>query len=244
MRTSFYFVLWIGLYAIFDVINIPFLENNAFIAAFILVIIISNMVNKSMAADIAADRRMSMLRLYDEVYTNAIEKYRRKLLYNLILFIFLSVYFVITFVWIIVMISGRNIFDNLFELFIFGACSFYYVYRTAKIGNNYFSLRAMSSLSEFFPGIEDDPAYLQFCSERSVRTFPQIMQTEHTPGKAYRISNMVFAVISILIGVWFLKMTLPFIVTFSFQNFYSVIMALYGALALQAGVKDLMDLSR
>ena len=244
MKASFYFVLWMGLYFIFDLVNIPFLQNNAFIAAFILVIFISNIINKNLVNDIRAEKQSALIHFYEDVYTNAIAKYRRQVMYNLCLYSIFAIYFLITFVWIIRSTRGAFLGDRIFEMVIFGALSFYYVYKSYKFSSSYASLRKTNNLLDYFSELQYNESYAAYCGRRTTMTFGQILQSEPKVSSGYRITGIVFAILSIILGIWFLKISLPGFFRLSGAGIFLLMLTLYGALAIQAGIKDLISLNR
>lgn len=244
MKSSFYYVLWIGLYMIFDWINVPFLQNNSFVAAFIIVIIVQNLLNKSLAPDIMKDQRFRTLRLYEEIYTNNIKAYRDRMLYNVILYSVFAIYFVFTFVWILRFADYSDFGNSLFEIVIFGGLGAYYVYRATKLVASYSRILRATTLKECLPDIDNYEDYRNFSELRSYRTYAEILNSQPRVSSFYNILNIVFSVMSILLGVWFLRLSLPNFFHFSEMGMYMIILLLYGALALQAGIKDLISSSR
>lgn len=244
MKASFYFVLWMGLYFIFGLVNIPFLEENAFIVALILVIFISNIINKNLVNDITAEKRSATVHFYEDIYTNAIGKYRKQVLYNLCLYSIFAVYFIVTFVWIIRSTNGSHIGDRIFEIVIFGALSFYYLHKSRKLAASYYNLRKTSNLRDYFEGLQYDEDFAAYCARRSTMNFGQIIQTEPRVSTAYRITGIVFAILSIILGIWFLKLSLPGFFRLPSAGILLLMLTLYGALAIQAGIKDLISLNR
>lgn len=244
MKASFYFVLWIGIYFIFDIINVPFLQNNSFIAALIVIWMLQSFLNNALQNDIAKERQLSAIYLYEQIYTNDINSYRRKTLWNIIPYGVFTIYFLFTFIWILKFANYHDIGNTIFEMVIFGVLGGYYCWRTGKLIDEYVKLHRVYKLTDFFQGITANPAYMQFCEERTVRSFGEVLSTEPRPSSGYRIANIIFAIASILLGVWFLKVSLPHFFSSTQTGMYMVILVLYGALAIQAGIKDLMTSNR
>lgn len=244
MKASFYFVLWIGIYFIFGLIDVPFLQNNSFIAALIVVWMVQSFLNNALRNDIAKERELTGVYFYEQVYNNDIKAYRRKTLWKILIYGIFTIYFLFTFIWILKFANYRDIGNSIVEIVIFGAFGVFYCWQTGKLIDQYAKLHRVYRLDEFIEGITSDPGYRQFCEERAVRSFSEVLSTVPRPSSGYRVANIVFAVASILCGVWFLRIALPHFFRFTEAGMYLVILVLYGALAIQAGIKDLMTVNR
>ena len=239
MKSSFYFVLWIAVYYLLDLVNIPALNNNAFIAAFVLVMIISRIINNNLGNIITAENRRAKLTLFETIYRNEINHYRKKMLTTLIVQFFFGVYFLIAFLWIIFDLHWGDIANRIFEIVIFGAMTAYAIYRTQTIFRNYTALLKVSTLKDYFTSIEEDKEFDNYCAERKTHSFAQILDNGEKINKGFQIISLIFAVLSILLGVWFVRESIPAIVNSGLGNMNTLVLLLYGGLALQAGIKDL-----
>ena len=85
MKTSFYFVAWILVYVLIDILNIQLLKENSFVAACVIVWGGAYIMNKVFATNIQNQHIREIAKFYEKIYTDDVSGLRKEVFKDLIL---------------------------------------------------------------------------------------------------------------------------------------------------------------
>ena len=85
MKTSFYFVAWILVYVLIDILNIQLLKENSFVAACVIVWGGAYIMNKVFATNVQNQHIREIAKFYEKIYTDDVSGLRKEVFKDLIL---------------------------------------------------------------------------------------------------------------------------------------------------------------
>ncbi len=246
MKTSFYFLLWIIIYPILDLVNSPVIEENSFLIALAVVWGLSWFINRSMPHILARERALEIVPILEDIYSGNIAAFRKRLSGELRVGLVTSFYFLISTVVILFAVIAYGASDWI-ALLIFAFFTIGQISRTSTI---------YKSLIE----INHDPSREQ-CSEAARRVYnidysgyegmraSTTSSSEMLPPpaprfKTFLIVSLIIAALCAISGVIFLGRGI--ILAFFADNkmiisSIAVMNFLYGSLAAYFGVKDFIS---
>lgn len=242
MKTSFYFVLWICIYPILDLTGVPFLQENSFFVALLIVMFaVPHLTKKIFEKDIIYTHNKRVIDYFETIYTNNVAKIKKGLMTNIILNSVVFIYFVSYVVGILVM----GVPDALLQYIVFGVLSLLSGSWIVKNVSQYLKVKDIVTFDE--DNIEcvinenDLPVYEEYKEKRAMVSYQQLLASLGNGGKALKITSIVFAIICTLLGLVFVYQWLP-LIFFGF-NGELIIMAMivYASMAVYYGIHDLIE---
>lgn len=248
MKTSFYFVLWILIYPILEFIDINFINNNSFLVALVTILGTSWLIKRTIPNVITYNRASEIAPILEDVYTENIAAFKKRLSRQTIIEVVTSIYFIVTIAVIIfAMIKTSN--SDWFALIVFGFFAF------SAISRSFTLMKALNNLkndftSEICMNIAKDTYKLDYSSyyeARQTSTYSEMLPSRPRFYKVFQIASLVIAIICTVLGLLYLREVLfgficailddpkPGFVTL--LGMYS----LYGSLASYFGIKDIMS---
>ena len=79
MKTSFYFVAWILVYVLIDILNIQQLKENSFVAACIIVWGGAYVMNKVFATNVQNQQVRKVAKFFEKINTNDVSGLRKEI---------------------------------------------------------------------------------------------------------------------------------------------------------------------
>lgn len=240
MKTSFYFVLWIVIYPLLDLLHNPVIDEHSFIIALLSVWGLSWLLNKIMPETIIYSRKLDYAGIMDEVYTCNVDGFRRRLRRMSIVEFVGALYFGVTFLLtLVIMIGGGE--AAVFELLIFGMLAAGTIVRAAKLQKYAWRLRRNPDPQESVEIVEEmNLDYAGYYEDRQNSPNDSALPPAPRYFGVFQIVSTVFAVICALLGIAFVTLALAGMVSnISFgATTFGLIFLLYGSLATYYGIKD------
>ena len=144
MKTSFYFVAWILVYVLIDILNIQLLKENSFVAACVIVWGGAYIMNKVFATNVQNQHIREIAKFYEKIYTDDVSGLRKEVFKDLILEISATVYLLLAIIGFATLNAGEFVVYVVFGFFFLLSCK-----NTYKLLVKYNSIKNVSSLSEF-----------------------------------------------------------------------------------------------
>ena len=231
MKTSFYFVLWIGLYFLIGVFGNQWMQYNSFFVAIVAVFVISSILSKITINQRAYMANRDGARFFELLYKNDYKRYlalhHRRLLFNVATFI----YFMITVIFLL-MIHESWVIIAIFAFFGFGSANgmveSYKVYSHVRdAGAIELDEESMEVFNRYKEGRD--------AGFKANQMYPPATWKD----KLFRGSNIGFAIISIVLGIIYIGMYIPGLLSHGTYLMGSTMFIAYGGLALIYGINDL-----
>lgn len=240
MKTSFYFVIWIAIYPILDLLGIS--PSYSFFIALIAIAFLSSRLNKAMKNIITYDRTIQAVEICEKAYNADLQSINKKIstiftlnLISLIYFITISAYLLKT------IISGVS--SEIITLLIFLFFTF----------TNGYTLNTTIRAKQYMRNTTSDPEalnkalqlvfhvnYTEYCRKHIQTTGPSpILPPRPHHYTTYLATSLIIAIICIILGT--ATLIIGFILTISATTatqLNGTIMLLYGALAIYYGIYD------
>ena len=243
MKTSFYFVAWILVYVLIDILNIQLLKENSFVAACVIVWGGAYIMNKVFATNVQNQHIREIAKFYEKIYTDDVSGLRKEVFKDLILEISATVYLLLAIIGFATLNAGEFVVYVVFGFFFLLSCK-----NTYKLLVKYNSIKNVSSLSEFtedsitsFLIEEEIDCYNSYCTERNNHSFEEMYPPKERSYKIYQITSIVLSIVCILLGAVLLVYWLPLFFFANQGGFLITAMVLYASMALFYGIKDLIN---
>ena len=242
MKTSFYFVMWICIYPILELTGVPFLQENSFFVAFLVVMFaIPHLTKKIFEKDIVYSHNKHVIDYFETIYTNNIAKIKKRLMTNIILNSVVFVYFVSYVIGILLL----GIPDALMQYIIFGVLSLLAGSWIAKNVSQYMKIKDIEEFDEdnieYVIAEKDLPVYESYKAQRAEMSYEQMLASLGNGGKMLKITSIVFAIVCTFLGLVFVYMWLPLLL-FGFKGELLIIaMVVYASMAVYYGINDLIE---
>lgn len=243
MKTSFYFVAWILVYVLIDILNIQLLKENSFVAACVIVWGGAYIMNKVFATNVQNQHTREAAKFFEKIYTDDVNGLRKDVFKDLILEVSATVYLLLAIIGFATLNSGEFAVYVVFGFFLLLSCKNSY-----KLLVKYNSIKNVGSLSEFtedsitnFLMEEEIDCYNSYCTERKEHSFEEMCPMKERSYKIYQITSVVLSIVCILLGVVLLVSWLPLFFFANQGGFLITAMVLYASMALFYGIKDLIN---
>ena len=79
MKTSFYFVAWILVYVLIDILNIQLLKENSFVTACVIVWGGAYIMNKIFTTNVQNQQVREVAKFFEKIYTDDVSGLRKKI---------------------------------------------------------------------------------------------------------------------------------------------------------------------
>ena len=246
MRTSFFFVMWIIVYPILDIVGIDGIEKYAFVIALMLIGGLSMVLRRLFPALIEYDSITEKIPILEEVYNEDTTAFRKRLKRNFGIEAITSSYFIFTILLSLFIMLELHL-PMVIEVAVFGILA-------------YGSIAHALSLRRALRSVNDNPSpqncmwivddvyrtnYIGYYNMRKIHSYEELIADRPRHYGAYRIVSIVFAVIAAILGcatiaLGLLSLTQTAIVLAAPM---AIVMLLYGSLALIYGLKDAVALT-
>ena len=242
MKTSFYFVLWICIYPILDLTGVPFLQENSFFVALLIVMfLVPNLVKKLFEKGLIYNQQKRTIDYFETIYSNNVAKLKKEIMLNIVLNSVVFVYFVSYVVGLLVL----QVSDALLQYVVFSVLSLLSASWIFKNVSQYMKLKDVEYFDEdnidYVLAVDAQPVYEQYKAQRATMSYQQMCESLGKGGKALKITSIVFAIACIFLGIGLIYLWLPeFFVNF---NGEIIIMAMivYASMAIYYGISDLIQ---
>ena len=245
MKTSFYFVIWIIIYPLLGLLHSPWIDNNAFIVALIIVWCLSWYLNRSMPEILRYERLNNMATIMEEVYTGNIHAFLKRLSRMVTVEFITAIYLGAAFVFVLFsMVKGSA--DDWIALLIFGFFAFGAISRSVKLNQVYQRIRHNPTREECASAVEQ-AFRMDYASYYNIRvhTTPEAMLPQAPKHfKAFQIVSLIIAVVCGIFGLIYLIMSIIILAENRGAEAISggIMYFLYGSLAAYFGIKDSVDI--
>ncbi|MDE6754914.1 MAG: hypothetical protein K2J82_09940 [Muribaculaceae bacterium] len=245
MKTSFYFVLWIAIYPILGLFNIPFLNNNSFIVALIIVWGLSAMINKMMPQILIYEQACNMFPIFEDIFTGNVKNFYKRLNRQTIIETITAIYFCVTMVVIAFAIFSRGL-NDWFALLIFALFTYGAIARSVQLSKARYSLKENPTKEECEEIAVNTYKfdYADYARYRSNTTAEQMLPPIPKHFKAFQIVSLIFAIIAAILGLIYLVYGIVvFFSSFSVDAWaFGMMGCLYGSLAIYFGIRDFISI--
>lgn len=243
MKTSFYFVAWILVYVLIDILNIQLLKENSFVAACVIVWGGAYIMNKVFATNVQNQHIREVAKFFEKIYTDDVSGLKKEVLKDLILEISATVYLLLAIIGFATLNAGEFVVYVVFGFFLLLSCKNSY-----KLLVKYNSIKNVGSLTEFtedsitnFLTEEEIDCYNNYCNERNEHSFEEMFPPKERSYKIFQITSIVLSIVCILLGAVLLVYWLPLFFFANQGGFLITAMVLYASMALFYGIKDLIN---
>ena len=242
MKTSFYFVLWIIIYPLLGLLDNPWINQNSFIVALLVVWGVSWFLNKTIPNTIRYENITGHAMIMEEIYTNHLESFRKRLSRQSIVEFITAVYFGVALVFIIFsLIHGGDANDwialVIFVLFAYGTIRRAYALNQAKwqVANNP-TQEECSQVAKATYGLNYDAYHIN----REGASFKEMLPPMPRNYILFQIISLIIAIVCSVLGIIYLVMALISLIHGHFAVGISagIMFFLYGSLATYFGIRD------
>lgn len=244
MKTSFYFVLWILIYPILGLLDNSFVNENAFVIALIVVWGLSWLLNRMMPEIITYDNALQAAPILEDIYTDDIRSFGKRLSRDAIIETITSVYFILTtFVICIVMFKLGG--SDWIGLVVFGFLAYGAIARSIRLMRARTSLKSNPTVEECM-NIAGDTYGLDYASYYAAHvdaTYEEMLPPKPRYFRVFQIFSFIVSVVCALLGLLYviLGLTIMLSETSVGAGALAGMYFLYGALATYFGIKDLIS---
>ena len=241
MKTSFYFFLWIIIYPLLGLLHNPWVYQNSFIVALVIVWALSWILNRNMPETIKYERVSEMAAVLEEVFSGNVKAFMQRL-YRMVTVDFISAtYLGVAFVFVLFsMVRGSA--DDWIALLIFGFFAFGAISRAVKLNQVYQRIKHNPTPEECASVVEQTfrVDYNGYYTNRVHTTAEAMLPTQPKHFKAFQIFSLVIAIICTLFGLFYLIMSVIILAENRSAEAISggIMYFLYGSLAAYFGIKD------
>ncbi|MDE6345456.1 MAG: hypothetical protein K2L55_02150 [Muribaculaceae bacterium] len=250
MKTSFYFVVWILIYPLLGLIDNQFVNRNSFLVALAAVWGLSMLLNRLMPSTLSYERHTQAAPILEDIFTSNVAAFGRRLRRDAVIETVTAVYLCLSTVAIMYLVFKLNV-DGWMMLGIFAVITYGAIVRCVNLIKAKIALKS-DPTRELCMEIARKNYMLDYESyhnARSTMSYEEMMSA-HRPRhfNIFQIVSLLFAVASILLGLYYIVDGLSYIPYLSDTNLklglgsVVIIAFLYGSLAISFGVKDTISL--
>lgn len=241
MKTSFYFFLWIIIYPLLGLTHNPWIYQNSFIVALIIVWVISWFLNKNMPDTLRYERVTAMSSIMEEVYSGNITAFRQRLSRRVTVDFITSLYMGVAFVFILFsMVRGSA--DDWIALLIFGFFAFSTISRAVKLSQVNNRIKSNPTKEECAVAVEQIYRidYSSYNNARMHTTAEAMLPPRPRHFKSFQIFSLIIAIVCALFGLFYLVMSVIMLAGNRSADVISggIMYFLYGSLAAYFGISD------
>ena len=246
MKASFYFLIWILIYRVIDLFNLPDNGNYSFIVAFVIVYLLSFLINRMIPSIIRYDNMTRNINILEDAYKGDVPSFRKRLGRQAVIETVTAIYFAITLVVLMWVIFVTRQYD-IFALIIFAFLA------VGAIGQSSRLIKANSRLNanptpEECARITIDTYkmdYEGFYNAHKGRTVSEMMPPCPSHYNIFLVVSLVIALATALLGLIIIITSLVSFFGTDVRNFGSTAVTamyfLYGSLATYFGVRDVIS---
>ncbi|MGM9846191.1 MAG: hypothetical protein ACI30K_08220 [Muribaculaceae bacterium] len=244
MKTSFYFVIWILVYPLLELLHSPVINENLFLVACLAVIGLSVMLRFLIPGTIAYDKASRTSPILEDVYTANVASFMKRLRRDTNIEIVSALYFTLATITIVISIVVSGTID-LAALIIFGILSVSSIYRCISLVRASAGVKATPTPEQCMYVAEDTYGldYTAYYEQRNGASYQDVLPKRPKFFTIFTVVSIVFAIIALLLGL--LCVIAGLLLLLEYTNFaYAGITMLYGTLAMCFGVKDIIECRR
>lgn len=237
MKTSFYFVLWMGIYLLIDIFGSVNMQINSFWIALATVWVINGLLKSITKKEREYIEERESAAFLDIIYRNDYRQYlniyRRKMLFDAASMCYMGIAVVYLLIarenWLII---------GVFALFFFSIMS-----RFGLSYKDYKSVKEADGIE--YPDTEQFKDKLRLFSElRSSNTLQEMCPPPTWKDSLLRGCNFLFSILSIILGLFLVAICIPGFFFDTVSILGSAMTLAYGGLAFLYGVNDLITTSQ
>ena len=241
MKTSFYFFLWIIIYPLLGLLHNPWVYQNSFIVALIIVWVLSWILNRNMPDTLRYERVSEMAAILEEVYTGNVKAFMQRLSRMVTVEFVTAIYLGVAFVFVLFsMVRGSA--DDWIALLIFGFFAFGAISRAVKLNQVYQRIKHNPIPDECASVVEKTYRvdYAGYYNNRIHTSAQAMLPPQPKYFKTFQIFSLVIAIICSLFGLFYLIMSIIILAENRSAEAISggIMYFLYGSLAAYFGIKD------
>lgn len=246
MKTSFYFVIWIIIYPLLNLMHNEFIDANSFIIALIVVWGLSYLINRSIPNILGYERHTAAYPLLEDVYTGNVVGFLKRLSTRTTMSIVTALYFVVS--TVVIIITFLNDMDEWIAVLIFAFLSWSAMKQSVAMSRIKSMVKSNPTPDQCMQVAENNMRlnYSVYYQWRQTRDYAQMFQPRPKGFVAFLIISVIFAIVAGLLGL--VTAVLGIISLFggvSFANTaFGSMMFLYGSLASYYGIRDTIDCIR
>ncbi len=244
MKTSFYFVLWISIYTVFDLLDNRFLDENAFFVAFAIVMVVSWMLNRIMSKTKVYEQVSQIVPVLEDVYSGNVKSFRKRLSRDVLVRMIVTIYLFVT-VIAILLVANKPGDYHWVELLLFLYLALFSAYGLAKLVKANIKLNG-NPTPEQCMDIADNTYELDYASYYEYRqgaTYQDMFPTRPAHYRSFLVTSFVIAIICVVLGLFYLGISVGMMVEKSYfedvSTFALAVLFLYGSMATYYGIKDI-----
>lgn len=241
MRTSFFFVMWIIVYPILDIVGIDGIEKYSFVIALMLIGGLSMVLRRVFPEMIEYDASVEKYPILEVVFNDEVAIFRKRLRRSFEIEAITGIYFIFTILLsLLFMMELRR--PMIIEVAVFGVLAYGSIAHALRLR------RALSSVNDNpspqnCMGIVDDvyrTNYIEYYNMRKLYSYDELMSDRPRHYGAYRTVSIAFAVIATILGCATIVLSILSLTQTAapLAAPMAIVMLLYGSLALIFGLKD------
>ena len=239
--------MWIIVYPLLDLTGIESIEKYSFVIALLLIGGLSMLINRLFHKLIEYDNAVMKYPILEEVFTDDIKSFHRRLKRSSVIESVTGAYFILTVLLSLgLMIEMRQpmvVEVAIFSFLAYGAVARAIRYRNAvrTINHNPTPQQCMETVDEVC-----NTTYIEYYNLRKIYNYDTLLSQCPRRYGTYRIVSIVFAIIAAILGCATIALGLLSLnkMGIALAAPVAIVMFLYGSLALYFGLKDAVSLMR
>lgn len=241
MKTSFYFFLWIIIYPLLGLTHNPWIYQNSFIVALIIVWVISWFLNKNMPDTLRYERVSETASMLEEIYVGNVDAFRKRLSRRVTIDFVTAIYLGVAFIFVLFsMVRGNT--DDWIALLIFGFFAFGTLSSAVKLNHANNLIKNNPTPEECARVVSQvyRVDYNSYYSRRQYVTPESMLPTPPKHFKSFQVVSLIIAIICCLFGLFYLINSIIILSENRSAEAISggIMYFLYGSLAAYFGIKD------
>lgn len=241
MKTSFYFFLWIIIYPLLGLIHSPWIYQNSFIVALIIVWVVSWLLNKNMPDTLRYERVSEISAILEDVYVGNVEAFRKRISKRVTVDFITAIYLGVAFVFVLFsMVKGNA--EDWIALLIFGFFAFGTLSSAVKLNQANNRIKNNPTPEECAQVVEQvyRVDYSSYYNQRQYASPAAMLPPQPKHFKTFQVVSLIIAVICSLFGLFYLIFSIVILASNRSAEAISggIMYFLYGSLAAYFGIKD------
>lgn len=246
MKPSFYFVIWIIIYPLLDLLNVEFINNHSFIIAIVIVFCLATILNRILGDTKFYDESITTAPILEDVFTGNVASFKKRLINDATLETIFSVYFILNIIAAIyIIILGTS---SVLEIFIFGGLAYSAISKVISLRKGVNILNYDPTPERCMEIVEDSYRldYTSYYNSRINASFEDALPPRPRGYQFYKIISIIFSIIATCLGAALFVLGVFFLVSIEYDGstILGLIWLLYGSLAIYSGIKDTKQLVR
>lgn len=243
MKTSFYFVFWLAVYPLLELLDNSFIDNNGFLVALVIVIGLSVVLARLMPKTVAYERCAETYPILEEVYAGKVESFGKRLTRESVITLVSATYLTLSTIFIAIVTLAYGL-GGWLELVIFGVIAVNAIGNFANFIKAKQTLKANPTQEQTMEIAEEvyKLNYADYYERRQATTYEGMFPERPKHFKTFQIFTIVIASIAILLGLT--TAVEGILLMFGGESLAAGMLFLYGSLAVYYGIRDIITTSR